>query len=166
MKYLTIINNEQFEIEIGRDGQLTVNGQLHEVDFLAIGPSRYSIIKDYKSLEVVIEDTDDGFDILLSGRRYAGQVLDERALSMANRKGGLQMDTGDVNSPMPGLIVMIPVAVGDTVTQGQTVVILESMKMQNELKAPRAGVVEQIHIVPGQTVEKGTLLLYIGDTTD
>lgn len=164
MKYLTIINNQQFEIEIQADGRLTVNGHLHEVDFLAIGQSRYSIIKDLRSLELVIEDTEDGgYDILLGGRRYIGQVLDERALLMANRKGNTKANSGEVHSPMPGLIVLVTVQLGDLVTEGQTVVILESMKMQNELKAPRAGVVEQVHTVQGKTVEKGALLLHIGD---
>jgi len=59
--------------------------------------------------------------------------------------------------------VQVPVAVGDVVTEGQTVVILESMKMQNELKAPRSGRVEQVLIAQGQTVEKGALLVTIGD---
>lgn len=163
MKYLTIINNEQFEVEINRDGTLTVNGQVHEIDFRSIGPGRYSLLKNHKSLEIVVEITDQGYEILMGGRRYTGQVLDERAISMANRKGGLRFDTGEVHSPMPGLIVQVTVAVGDVVAEGQTVVILESMKMQNELKAPRAGKVEQVLIAQGQTVEKGALLVVIGD---
>jgi biotin carboxyl carrier protein len=163
MKYLTIINNQQFEVEIHKDGKLTVNGKEHEVDFLDIGDSRYSIIKDFKSLELIVESSDEGYDILLAGRRYSGQVLDERALAMANRKGGMKGGGGEVHSPMPGLIVLIPVAVGDVVKEGQTVAILESMKMQNELKSPKAGVVEQIHITQGQTVDKGALLVNIGD---
>jgi biotin carboxyl carrier protein len=164
MKYLTIINNQQFEVEIHSDGSLTLNGQPHEVDFLAIGASRYSIIKDFRSLELVIEDSDEGgYDILLGGRRYTGQVLDERALLMANRKGGVKGGTNEVHSPMPGLIVQVTVGIGDSVQEGQTVVILESMKMQNELKAPRSGIIENIHIQQGQTVDKGALLIYIGD---
>ncbi len=163
MKYLTIINNQQFEVEIHRDGKLTVNGHPHEVDFLNIGDSRYSIIKDFKSLELIIESNEEGYDILLAGRRYTGQVLDERALSMANRKSGMKHGGGEVNSPMPGLIVLIPVAIGDTIKEGQTVVILESMKMQNELKSPKDGIVENIHITQGQTVDKGALLINIGD---
>lgn len=165
MKYLTIINNQQFEVEINRDGTVTVNGQAHEIDFRSIGPGRYSLLKDRKSLEIVVEVTSEGYDILMDGRRYAGQVLDERALLMANRKGGLRLNSGEVTSPMPGLIVQVPVAIGDTVNEGQAVVILESMKMQNELKAPRPGKVEQVLVAQGQTVEKGALLVVIGDAS-
>jgi biotin carboxyl carrier protein len=80
---------------------------------------------------------------------------------MAQRKGGLIAGGGEVNSPMPGLIVEVMVNVGDEVIQGQTVVILESMKMQNELKAPRDGTVQSITCKAGQTVDKGNLLVTI-----
>jgi biotin carboxyl carrier protein len=164
MKYFTVINRQQYEVEILPDGKLLVNGKLHEVDFLALTGSLYSIIRDDKSLEVIIEDRgSENYEILLDGRLYEGQVLDERAMLLVNRKGGLKLDTGDMQSPMPGLIVLVSVQVGDEVQEGQTLVILESMKMQNELRAPRSGVVKEILINSGQTVEKGALLLTVGE---
>lgn len=163
MKYLTIINNEQFEIEIGPDGTLTVNGEPHEVDFLALDESLFSIITDDKSLELAIEENKGQYEVLLGGRLYEGQVLDERALLMANRKGGLMLNSGDVTSPMPGLIVEVSVSEGQTVEANETVVVLESMKMQNELKAPRSGVVEAVNVAAGQTVDKGALLVVISE---
>lgn len=164
MKYITIINKKQFEIEILSDGRLLVNGVQHEVDFLELRNSLFSVIKDNRSLEIVIDETNpDQYEIMLGGRLYEGQVLDERAMLMINRKGGIKLNSGEVNSPMPGLIVEVRVNVGDSVAEGQTVVILESMKMQNELKAPRTGTVSQIAVNKGQTVEKGALLVVIGD---
>jgi len=90
-------------------------------------------------------------------------VLDERALLMAQRTGGFANDTGEVNikSPMPGLIVAVRVELGQTVKAGDTVVILESMKMQNELKASKDGTVGTVHVQPGQTVEQNKILLTI-----
>jgi biotin carboxyl carrier protein len=164
MKYTTIINKKQFEIEVLGEGRLLVNGVLHEVDFLELRNSLFSIIKDNRSLEIVIDETNpDQYEIMLGGRLYDGQVLDERAMLMINRKGGIKLNSGEVNSPMPGLIVEVRTTVGATVQEGQTVVILESMKMQNELKAPRSGTVLQIAVSKGQTVEKGALLVEIGD---
>jgi biotin carboxyl carrier protein len=163
MKYVTIINDKKFEVEILPDGSLMVNGKHHTVDFLAFESDRYSIIKDNHSLELVIEKNDDGYDILLGGRRYTGMVLDERALLMVNRKGGLGGSGGEIKSPMPGLIVAVTANVGDEVREGQTLVILESMKMQNELKSPRAGIVENINVKQGQTVEKGASLVTVGE---
>lgn len=161
MKYTTIVNNKQFEIEIQGDGSVIVNGKRHEVDWLELTESLYSMITDNKSLELAIGDKEGKYEVLLEGRLYEVQVLDQRAMLMLSRKGGLKLDTGEVNAPMPGLIVDVLVKVGDAVTEGQTVVVLESMKMQNELKAPRSGTVQTIHCQNGDTVDKGTLLVII-----
>lgn len=161
MKYITIINDQQFEIEIGSDGQLTVNGEPREVDFLSLGPALYSVITDHHSLEVVIDGESGKYDVLMLGHLYEAQVLDERALLMAQRRGGLGGGSGEIISPMPGLIVKVPVTVGQEVAQGETVVILESMKMQNELKSPVSGIIESVQCESGQTVDKGALLIVI-----
>jgi len=161
MKYVALINNEQYEIEIDNDGNILLNGEPRDVDFLPLGASLYSVITDGKSLEVVIDDEQGNYQVMMGGRLYEGQVLDERALMMAQRRGGLGGGSGEVNSPMPGLIVAVPVEEGQTVSQGQTVVILESMKMQNELKAPIDGVVGSVNVETGQTVDKNALLIEI-----
>src|SRR5262245_64856301 len=107
MKYVTTINGKTFEIEIQRDGSLLVNGERREVDFLALGPSLYSIIMDGLSYELVIEERDQDIEVLMRGRLYTGQVLDERAQLMAERTGGMMTDLGEmsIRSPMPGLVV-------------------------------------------------------------
>ena len=161
MKYVTILNGEQYEVEIDRDGNILLNGEIHEVDFLPLGPSLYSVITDNKSLEVVIDDEGGNISVMMGGRLYETHVLDERAMLMAMRKGGLGDGSGEVVAPMPGLIVTIPVEVGQTVVHGQTVVILESMKMQNELKSHIDGVVKSISVKSGQTVDKNTILVVI-----
>ena len=161
MKYLTIINNQQFEIEITGEGDVLLNGKKQEVDFLGLDAALYSIIRDGRSHELAIEEEGGNYELLLDGRMFEGRVLDERALLMLNRKGGLNLDAGEVHSPMPGLIVGVLVEVGQQVQQGQTVIILESMKMQNELKAPRDGIVDSVQVTAGQTVDKGALLAVI-----
>jgi biotin carboxyl carrier protein len=161
MKYVTLLNGEQYEVEILKDGSVTINGEPREVDFLSLGPSLYSVITNNKSLQVVIDDEQGGVSVLMDGRNYEMQVLDERALMMAQRRGGLGGGSGDVEAPMPGLVVTVPVAIGDTITQGQTVVILESMKMQNELKSPVDGIVTAINVEAGQSVDKGAILVVI-----
>lgn len=165
MKYTTIINDQTYDVEILRDGRISINGKIHEVDFMSLAEANYfSILKDMRSYELAIEDKADGtVDILMGGRMFTGRVLDERAMLMMNRSGGLKLSSGEVVSPMPGLIVQVLVKAGDMVEQGQTVIILESMKMQNELKAPRTGKVSQVAISAGNTVDKGAILLSIGD---
>jgi biotin carboxyl carrier protein len=166
MKYVTIINDQQFEVEIDKNGGVTIDGNHHSVDFLSLGPSLYSVITDAQSLQVVIDDVDGRYEVLMAGRLYEAQVLDERALLMAQRRGGLGGGSGEVNAPMPGLIVAVSVNEGDTVVQGQTLVILESMKMQNELKCPTDGTVTSIKVSAGQTVDKNALLLVVEPPSD
>ena len=161
MKYVTIINNEQYEIDIDKQGGILVNGEPRDVDFLNLGGALYSVITQNQSLEVVIDDEDNKIEVMMNGRLYETQVLDERALLMAQRKGGLGNNSGEVNSPMPGLVVKVTVEIDEVVKQGHTVVILESMKMQNELKAPINGTIKAIHVVAGQSVDKNTFLIEI-----
>jgi len=164
MKYLTTINGQTFDIEIQNDGTLLVNGEKRAVDFLSFGdPSLYSIIMDNISYELLIEEREGEYELLMRGRLYTGTVLDERAQLVASRRSPKTVDSGEISirAPMPGLIVAIPVQEGWEVKANQTVVILESMKMQNELKSPRDGVVQRISVAPGQSVEQNKLLVTI-----
>lgn len=163
MKYITTINDRKFEIEIQNDGTILVDGQPREVDFLALGPALYSMIMNGMSIEAVIEESQGDYQVLMRGRLYEGTVLDERAQLLLSRRGGAGGDSGEVSikAPMPGLIVAVTVAEGQEVKAGQTVVILESMKMQNELKTPRDGVVQRVSVAAGQTVEQKKVLVTI-----
>lgn len=161
MKYITTINDRKFEIEIQSDGSVWVNGQRREVDFLALTDSLYSVIMQSTSHEVVVEERDGTYEVLMGGRLYTGTVTDERTQLMKSRRGGLEADSGEISikAPMPGLIVAIPISEGQNVTAGQTLIILESMKMQNELKAPRDGIVQRISVQQGETVEQKRVLI-------
>ncbi|MBK8026911.1 MAG: acetyl-CoA carboxylase biotin carboxyl carrier protein subunit [Chloroflexi bacterium] len=163
MKYVTIINDKKFEIEIDRAGTVTVNGRVREVDFLPLAGSLYSILMDNHSYELLVEEREGEVEVQVRGRLYSASVMDERALLLAETRGEIAGEHGEVilKAPMPGLIVAIPVDEGNEVHKGQTIVILESMKMQNELKAPKDGVVQKIHIAQGQSVEQNKPLVTI-----
>lgn len=161
MKYITIVGGKQFEIDIDKSGKLLVNGEPREIDFLALGSSLYSVIMQNDSYETIIEERDGMIEVQMRGRLFAAEVLDERAQLMLMRRTGTSAGSGElsIKSPMPGLIVAISVEEGQEVKQGQTIVILESMKMQNELKAPRDGTVQRISVTAGQSVEQNKLLI-------
>lgn len=161
MKYITEVNGRRYEIEVGNEGQLLVNGEARQVDFLSLGPSLYSIIMNNQSLQVVIDGERGRFDVLMHGHLYESTVMDEHAMMLAQRRGDTFSRSGDLSAPMPGLIVQVPVAIGQEVAQGETLVILESMKMQNELQSPVGGTVESVHCSQGQTVDKGELLVVV-----
>lgn len=161
MKYLTTVNGQTFEIELDKDGRLTINGQERHVDFYHISEALYSALIDNKSVEALVENQDGRYQVLLEGDLYDVEVLDERQQRLMGASGGFSVAQGEIaiRSPMPGLIVAVRVAEGQAVEKGQPLVVLESMKMENDIKAPRAGKVERIHVEKGQTVEQNKALI-------
>jgi biotin carboxyl carrier protein len=97
----------------------------------------------------------------MDGWRFEVEALDERTRAIRELSAAQQGPAGPapVIAPMPGLIVRVQVAVGDRVAAGQGVVVMEAMKMENELRAPAAGVVRLVNAVAGTAVEKGTRLI-------
>lgn len=166
MKYITTVKGQKYIIEIDHDDQIVVNGHPYEVDFEQLSEGGVlSLLINNRSLEALVEPRNDAWEVLIHGELYAVTVQDERAYRLARARGSGPAVTGEalVKSPMPGLIVAVPVNEGAAVRQGETVVILESMKMENELKAPREGVVKRVHVTRGATVEKNQALVTIGD---
>ncbi len=166
MKYITTVNGKEYVIEIDQDDEITVNGARHGIDFqqLAAGGT-LSLLIDHRSLEAIVEERDDAWEVLLRGELYTVQVQDERAYRLAQARGELSdaQEAVVIRSPMPGLILDVLVEEGATIQKGQTVVILESMKMENELRAARDGVVTRVHVRQGDSVEKNQELVTIGD---
>lgn len=164
MKYTTTIGERTFEIEINSDSQVVIDGEIAEIDFALIGDSNLcSLIIDNESFEAVIEERDGLWYVLLRGDLYSAEVADERTQRLARRTGSNTVDSGEltITAPMPGRVVAVPVEPGQQVEEGQTVIILESMKMENELKTPRAGVIERIAVEVGESVEQRQTLVVI-----
>jgi biotin carboxyl carrier protein len=164
MKYTTTVGDETFTVEIDRDDEIVVNGKTLAIDFVNIGRSNlYSLLIDNESVEALVDERDGKWQVLLQGRLYTVDVADDRARLMAARAEDLMPESDEiaVQAPMPGLVVAIPVEVGQEVEKGDAVVILESMKMENELKTPRAGTIERIAVKPGDSVEQQQTLVVI-----
>lgn len=166
MKYYTKINEKEFIIDVGQDDQIWVNDVPYTIDFEVLPISGLaSLLLNHQSLEAVVEDRDTHWEVLTEGELYNVTVQDERAFRLAQARGAGVSDAGAtaVKSPMPGLVIKVLVAEGDVVAQGQKVVILESMKMENELKSPRSGVVTAVKVANGDSVEKDQILVALGD---
>lgn len=161
MKYLTTVNGQQFEIELGSDGKITVNGQERNVDFRAISQSLYSALINNKSVEALVENADGTYQVMMGGELYEAQVLDERQQRLMRASTGFGVAQGEltIRSPMPGLIVDVRVKEGQEVRKGESLCVLESMKMENDIRAPRDGKVERIQIAKGDSVEQNKVLL-------
>jgi biotin carboxyl carrier protein len=162
MKYIATLNDIAYEIEINAEDQVTVNGQHLAIDFCSVsGQPVYSLIANGESYEAYVQPTDAGLEVLLEGRLYIVHVEDERQHRLRERSGGPVVKSGEFNlrAPMAGLIVAVPVLEGQTVTKGQDLIILESMKMQNELKAPRDATVTRVRVQAGDRVEHNQVLV-------
>lgn len=166
MKYITTIDAKQYIIEIDQEDQVVVNGEVYHLNLKQLPESGLlSLLLNHQSFEVAVEERGESWQVLLRGELYTVTVEDERMyeLRRAQRQSGGFVGVANIKSPMPGIIVKVPVTEGAIVQKGQTVVILESMKMENELKTPRDGVVKRVSVQKGQSVEKDQLLLVVGD---
>ena len=180
MRYIASLGDQRFSITVTENGQqrqIEIDDAASTVDWRRIGGAvagggagRYSLLINQRSYEVVVrrlEADDEGgqrYEVLIEGRPYTVRLEDERERALASLAGGAH-ESGDasVKAPMPGLVVNIPVALGDAVERGQTVAVLEAMKMENDLSSPRSGVVKEIKVSQGQAVNQGQPLIVVGD---
>jgi biotin carboxyl carrier protein len=130
--------------------------EVREVSVETPQPGVYSVLLDGRSYDARVEDG----AVIVCGHRFEIEVRDPRRYSRqaaAGAHGGAQR----VASPMPGKVVRVLVSVGDVVEAGQGIVVVEAMKMQNEMKAARAGKIASISVQPGATVTAGEVLASI-----
>jgi len=164
MKYITTIDEKDYSIEVLDEKHIIFEGKTLEVDFESVsGQPVYSLIVDGKSYEAYVYQAEDTWEVLRRGHMYTVKVEDEREKRLRAAAGGNVSETGDflLKAPMPGMVVAIPVKEGQGVQKGDVLLILESMKMQNELKAPRDGTVARMRVQPGESVEQRQILLSI-----
>ncbi len=162
MKYITTVANKEYTIEVVDEKHVSINGKVMEVDFESVsGQPVYSMLIDGQSYESYVYEGDEDWQVLLLGKQYPVKVEDERERRLKSAVGGQAESSGEfhLKAPMPGLVVALTVEEGQHVEKGQVLAILESMKMQNELKSPRAGTVQRIKVKAGESVEiKQTML--------
>jgi biotin carboxyl carrier protein len=164
MKYITTVDDQQFEIEVVDEHHIRIGDRLLQVDFESVsGQPVFSLILDGRSYESFVYQGEEDWDVLLRGRQYQVKVEDEREKRLRAAAGGGVAEGGEfhLKAPMPGLVVAILVEEGQPVQKGQVMLILESMKMQNELKAPRDGVIGRIRVKAGESVEQKQAMLSV-----
>ena len=163
MRYVVELNGERHEVEID-GGAVTVNGEVVKAGLEDVEgtPVRLVSIGDEVHRVVTRRGSSRGvYTLWVDGYRFDGEALDERTRAIRDITAATSGPSGPapVIAPMPGLIVRVNVAVGDTVQPGQGLVVMEAMKMENELKASAAGRVKSINAAPGKAVEKGAVLV-------
>jgi acetyl/propionyl-CoA carboxylase alpha subunit len=137
--------------------ECVVDGRAMHVDVRVLEPGVMSLVVEGRQYRCVL----DGDGVVIDGHRYGFEVEDPR--SLRGRRGGGAGAEGPrpVKAPMPGRVVRLLVEVGDEVAEGQGVVVIEAMKMQNELKASKGGRVGKIGVSVGDTVGAGDVLVVV-----
>jgi biotin carboxyl carrier protein len=152
------------EIEVTVDGDLvTVEGSTHTASLRAIPgtPSRQLLIEGRPTALTMRSSGRGQWSVEAGGDRWDAEVVDERTRHIRTLTAGAERPRESVTlrAPMPGLVLRILAEPGQEVAAGAGLVVLEAMKMENELKSPAAGTVEAIRVEPGQPVDKGQVLV-------
>jgi biotin carboxyl carrier protein len=142
--------------------EISIDGKAVHVDAVRSGPNIYSVIENGQQFEAMVDEKGaHGFDILVGGRIFHLDVVDERSKLLAASAALAVSGPQTVTAEMPGKVVKLNVAVGAEVRERQGVVIIEAMKMENEIPSPIDGIVKEIAVSEGQTVEAGATLFVV-----
>lgn len=183
MRLVATIGVQQLVIGLEENGavrRISLDGQDVTVDWRRVGASpaeptaeraaHYSLLVGDHSYDLYVRavpQAEDGaavYEVTLGGQTYVVGVQDERAQALASLAGGGHV-SGDVaiRAPMPGLVGNVVAPEGTHVERGQPVIVLEAMKMENDLTTPRAGIVKSVRVSKGQTVNQNDVLAIVGD---
>ncbi len=166
MNYEIVINGARRNVEFtpqtnGASGvAFTVDGRLVEADAIRISRGAYSILLGGRSIEVTAEENSNGLVIRANGREFQVEIFDPRSWRR-KRGAGIELEgRQQLVAPMPGKIVRVLVVAGEQVSSGQGLLVIEAMKMQNEIRSPKSGAVEKV-AREGQTVNAGEVLAIV-----
>ncbi|MBZ5507623.1 MAG: acetyl-CoA carboxylase biotin carboxyl carrier protein subunit [Acidobacteriia bacterium] len=128
------------------------------LDVVSVQDGVLSLLLDGKSYEVKQETVGTEASVVVGLERFSVSVQDPRSFRSRRRAGASEQGVKKITAPMPGKVVRILAGIGATVEAGQSVIVIEAMKMQNELKAPKNGVIKKINVAEGAAVEAGQSL--------
>jgi biotin carboxyl carrier protein len=188
MRFVASVDGREHTIEVeanGHDRRMTLDGREITLDWRLIGAEEpqvgaaggahtdhYSLLAGTRTYDAHVRSlakpgadaATHTLEVVIGGQPYIVTVRDARAQALADIASAPRV-AGDatVRAPMPGLVTQVLVAVGDEVRRGQTVIVLEAMKMENDLAAPRAGVVKVVAAARGQAVNQNDSLVVVGE---
>jgi pyruvate carboxylase subunit B len=165
VKYTVTVGDRELLVEVVGD-DVRVDGRVIEARLVSIPrtPLR-QLLMDGRARTFAMLRRGDGWTVQLGGDAWRVSVVDERTRQLRELTGqhGKSHVGGLIRAPMPGLVLRLEVEQGQHVEAGTGIVVLEAMKMENEIKSPGPGVVRAVHVAPGQAVEKGALLVEVGE---
>jgi biotin carboxyl carrier protein len=163
VKYEVTVGERVFEVDVEGES-VRVSGRSARASILAVsGSPLMRVMVDGVSRTYAMSRDKDGWRVHSEGRLWVVDVSDERARSLRQMVGNKHSRApgGLIKAPMPGLVLRVEVEVGQHVTAGSGLVVLEAMKMENEIRSTQDGVVQRILVRPGQAVDKGAELVEV-----
>jgi biotin carboxyl carrier protein len=152
--YKVKVNGQAFDVDAG---------QLESVDWLKLSPSEYHFLYNNRSLKAAILEADshNRIKLALNGEQFDVEIRDELAqmLEQMGYNAASSQQAKEIKAPMPGLVLDISVKEGQDVNDGDKILILEAMKMENSLMVSAPARIKKIHVKPGDAVDKGQLLV-------
>ncbi|MBI3580325.1 MAG: biotin attachment protein [Ignavibacteriales bacterium] len=178
-KFTATLEGKSYTVSLEKEREIAVNNRVYTWNLCQIDDSRFSLIIDGKVYPVQLyDDTEDPsqqpaelshndlgstFRFEIKGKNYTVTIDNERSTLLKAFLKTHQPNAGimAIRAPMPGLIVKVEVEVGQEIKAGQGLIVLEAMKMENEIKAVHPGKIQAIHVAPKKAVEKGEILISI-----
>jgi len=161
--YRVEVDGTPVTVDLMPDGTLHMEGRAFHLDVSEIqGLSLYSLLLDDASYEVVVDEKDGTYYALVRGKVHRVQVSGPAAQAALRAKSAMPAGDAVIRAPLCGLVVEVPVSAGQMVEADQIVLILESMKMENEIRTPRDGKVRDVRVQAGSIVRDGDILLVVG----
>lgn len=162
MKYRVTVGGQAYLVEV--DGRaVTVDGTAHEAELRAVEgtPLRLLLLDHGSWVMPMTPGVGSTWEVSDAGERFEVEVLDERTAHIRSLVGAGAAQSGPVilKAPMPGLVTLVHVEAGQEVAKGASLVTLEAMKMENDLRATGPGIVARVAVSAGETVEKGAILV-------
>ncbi len=163
MKYIVETEGTRFEVEVGPDG-ISIDGVPVQANLTDVPGSPVRQVTIGSAVHRVVARRGDSrgkYTVLLNGHRHVIEALDTRTRAirdLAAATGGV-VGPAPLVAPMPGMIVRVSVAPGDVVVAGQGLIVMEAMKMENELRAAGPGTVTAVRVIAGTAVQKGAILV-------
>jgi biotin carboxyl carrier protein len=167
MAYIATLGEQTHKIEVHELEEdhlyrIVIDGVERIVDGRKLSDHMYSLLVDNRSFTADVAVKDDFYTVVCEGKSFRLKLLDERRAARPGEGQGARRDGGkEIRAFMPGKVVEVLVTVGGEVSKDQGVLIVEAMKMENEVRATSSGKVKEIRVSPGQAVESGELLVLL-----
>jgi len=163
--YAVHLNGKKFDVLISAGNEILIKDRKIKFDLVEKSPHSFLLKLNEKMYHLIADKKNhNSYVVMLGGYNFEITIrtfLQEKAIKLIEEARSSEHRLTEIKAPMPGLILKVKRKPGDEIKQGESVLILEAMKMENDLKAPSSGILKSINVSEGSAVEKGVLLYSI-----